>query len=167
RQAGCTDPRGAAFRLWQPRRRPGAQLVNVPGTWNFSDLQTADPPAATAFYVPLFGWEFDDVGFATMVRRPGYGNHLEATVHPDIRAVQSEAGAPPGFEDAVAWVTSGATERWQVSFTVADRDTSAEIAENLGAAIVATEDTLWTKTVTIRDPQGALLALSQFTPPGG
>jgi uncharacterized protein len=169
RQAGCVDPRGAAFRLWQPRNRPGAQVVNVPGSWNFSDLQTSDPHATTTFYAPLFGWEVDDVGFATMVRRPGYGDHLEATVYPDIRAVQSEVSAPPGFEDAVAWMGVKPVDRaefWQVSFTVADRDASAETAENLGGTIVATEDTEWTRTATVRDPQGAELVLSQFTPGG-
>jgi predicted enzyme related to lactoylglutathione lyase len=38
RLAACADPRGARFRLWQPRRRLGAQLTNAPGSWNFSDL---------------------------------------------------------------------------------------------------------------------------------
>ncbi|CAN5844674.1 VOC family protein [soil metagenome] len=169
RQAGCVDPRGAEFRLWQPRNRAGAQVVNVPGSWNFSDLQTSDPHAATTFYALLFGWEVDDVGFATMVRRPGYGDHLEATVYPDIRAVQSEVSAPPGFEDAVAWMGVKPVDRaefWQVSFTVADRDASAETAESLGGAIVSTEDTEWTRTATVRDPQGAELVLSQFTPGG-
>src|SRR4051794_25734868 len=85
RQAVCVDPRGAEFRLWQARKRLGAQLVNVPGTWNFSDLHTTDPHAAAAFYAPLFGWQIDDLGFATMVRRPGYGDHLAATVDPTIR----------------------------------------------------------------------------------
>ncbi|CAN5389177.1 VOC family protein [soil metagenome] len=167
RQAGCLDPHGAAFRLWQPRNRPGAQAVNVPGTWNFSDLLTADPQAATAFYARLFGWEVDDAGFATMVRRPGYGDHLEASVYPDIRAVQSEVSAPPGFEDAIAWMVSAETENWQVSFAVADRDSSASTAESLGGTVVVSEDTYWTKTATVRDPEGAQFVLSQFTPPGG
>ena len=174
RQAGCVDPRGAAFRLWQPRNRPGAQVANEPGSWNFSDLRTSDPHAATAFYAPLFGWEVDDVGFATMVRRPGYGDHLEATVYPDIRKVQSEVMAPPGFEDAIAWMVivpspnnTALPELWQVSFTVEDRDSSAATAENLGGTIVATEDSEWSKTATVRDPQGAEFVLSQFTPPGG
>jgi predicted enzyme related to lactoylglutathione lyase len=167
RQAGCVDPRGAAFRLWQPRNRPGAQVVNVPGSWNFSDLLTSDPHAATAFYAPLFGWEVDDVGFATMVRRPGYGDHLEATVDPGIRTRQSGVSAPPGFEDAIAWMVTAKTDRWQVSFTVEDRDSSADSADNLGGTVIATEDTEWTKTATIRDPQGAELVLSQFTPPSG
>ena len=56
---------------------------------------------------------------------------------------------------------------WQVSFTVADRDASAATAEELGGTVLDTEDAEWTKTATIRDPQGAELVLSQFTPPKG
>ena len=63
-----------------------------------------DPHAAAAFYSPLFGWEIDDVGFATIVRRPGYGDHLAATVDPDIRQRQSDVEDASGFEDAVAWM---------------------------------------------------------------
>ena len=170
RQAVCVDPRGAEFRLWQARKRLGAQLVNAPGTWNFSDLLTTDPHAAATFYSSLFGWEVDDVGYATMVRRPGYGDHLAATVDPDIRARQSDIVAPAGFEDAVAWmrlIPEGHPERWQVTFAVADRDASAATAEDLGATVIASEDSEWTKTATIRDPQGAEFVLSQFTPPKG
>jgi uncharacterized protein len=168
RQAVCFDPRGAEFRLWQARKRLGAQLVNAPGSWNFSDLLTTDPHTAAAFYAPLFGWEIDDVGFATMVRRPGYGAHLAATVDPDIKERQSGIMAPPGFEDAVAWmgiIPEGHRELWQVTFAVADRDASAAIAEDLGGAVVATENADWTKTATIREPQGAQFVISQFTPP--
>ena len=170
RLAACADPRGARFRLWQPRARLGAQLVNVPGSWSFSDLHTGDPDAAVAIYGPLFGWEFDDVGFATMIRRPGYGDHLEATVDPGIRERQAGVSAPPGFEDAIAWLVplaDGEADRWHVSFAVADRDESAALAERLGATVVSSEDTEWTKTALVRDPQGAVLTLSQFTPPAG
>ena len=168
RQAVCVDPRGAEFRLWQARKRLGAQLVNVPGTWNFSDLQTTDPHAAATFYSRLFGWELDDVGFVTVVRRPGYGDHLAATVDPDIRQRQLDIAAPPGFEDAVAWmnvIPEGHHEFWQVTFAVADRDESAESVENLGGAVVETADNAWTRTATVRDPEGAEFVLSQFTPP--
>jgi predicted enzyme related to lactoylglutathione lyase len=170
RLAGCRDPRGATFRLWQAQGRVGAELVNAPGTWNFSDLQTSDAPAAEAFYAPLFGWVFEDLGIATLVRRPGYGDHLEATVDPGIRDRQAGVVAPPGFEDAVAWVApsaAGAADRWHVSFTVEDRDDSAARAEDLGATVVVSEDTDWTRTALVRDPQGAELTLSQFTPPEG
>ena len=170
RQAGCVDPGGAAFRLWQARARAGAQLVNAPGTWNFSALQAADPSAAQRFYAPLFGWELLDLGGAALVRVPGYGDHLEATVDPEIRSRQEGVTAPPGFEDAVAWIQpaeNGGPDRWVVSFTVDDRDDTVAVAERLGATVVASEDSEWTKTATIRDPQGAELVLSQFTPPGG
>jgi predicted enzyme related to lactoylglutathione lyase len=57
--------------------------------------------------------------------------------------------------------------RWQVTFTVADRDSSAATAERLGATIVTSADSLWTKTAEVRDPQGAEFTVSQFTPPDG
>lgn len=171
RQAGCVDPRGAHFKLWQPRRRLGAQLVNVPGTWNFSNLQTTDPQAAATFYGPLLGWEFDNSGFATMIRRPGYGDHLAATIDPGIKERHATAGTPPGFSDAVGGIEQLADEQrpehWQVVFAVADRDESAPLAEKLGAAVVSSADTEWTNTALIQDPQGARLVLSQFIPPTG
>jgi predicted enzyme related to lactoylglutathione lyase len=170
RLAVCIDPRGAEFRLWQARKRLGAQLVNAPGTWNFSDLLTSDPHTAATFYSQVFGWEVDDVGFATMIRRPGYGAHLAATVDPDIMARQADISAPAGFEDAVAWmgiIPQGHPELWQVTFTVGDRDASAATAEELGGTIVDREDDEWTKTATVRDPMGAQFVLSQFTPPKG
>ncbi|NOP95292.1 MULTISPECIES: VOC family protein [Mycolicibacterium] len=171
RQAGCVDPRGAHFKLWQPRRRLGAQLVNVPGSWNFSNLQTSDPQAAASFYESLFGWEFDGAGAATMIRRPGYGDHLAATVDPDIKNRHAAGGTPPGFSDAIGWTgqlkDEQQQEHWQVVFAVASRDDSAELAEKLGAAVVSTADTEWTNTALIQDPQGARLVLSQFTPPAG
>lgn len=168
RGAVLTDPEGAAFRIWQARRRLGAQAVNLPGAWNFSDLHTADSTAAIAFYEKAFGWQVDDLGFATMIRRPGYGDHLESTVDPGIRARQSGVVAPAGFEDAIAWIAAAGPDEpphWHVSFAVADRDQTVADAERLGAQIVAQDDTEWTRTTLIRDPQGAEFTASQFTPP--
>ena len=170
RGAVLTDPDGIELRLWQAKRRLGAQVVNQPGAWNFSDLHATDPRAAVAFYEKAFGWQIDDLGFATMIRRPGYGDHLEATVDPDIRARQSGVLIPPGFEDAIAWVApTGADESpsWHVSFTVANRDQTVAEAERLGAQVLRQEDTKWTRSALIRDPQGAEFTASQFTPPSG
>ena len=93
-----------------------------------------------------------------MIRRPGYGDHLEATVDPGIRARQSGMAAPPGFEDAIAWIAPtapGEPSRWHVSFTVADRDQTMADAERLGAQVLRQDDTEWTRTALIRDSQGA------------
>jgi predicted enzyme related to lactoylglutathione lyase len=168
RGAVLTDPAGIEFRIWQPGRRMGAQVVNEPGAWNFSDLHATDPRTAVAFYEEAFGWHTDDLGFATMLRRPGYRDHLEATVDPNIRARQAGVQVPPGFEDAIAWVAPTRPDEaphWHVSFTVADRDQTAADAERLGAHILRQEDTEWTRTALIRDPQGAEFTASQFTPP--
>ena len=161
------DPAGVPFRLWQAGNHAGAQVVNEPGSWNFSDLHT-DRPDAIAFYAGVFGWSVEDLGFATMVRRPGYGDHLEATVDPTIRERQAAVVAPPGFEDAIAWVAPlepDLAPHWHVAFAVADRDAAAAQAQRLGAEVVSTEDSRWTRTALIRDPQGAVFTASQFTPP--
>ena len=50
RTAVFADPEGAAFRVWQAGRTHGAQVVNAPGAWNWSDLETRDIEAAKAFY---------------------------------------------------------------------------------------------------------------------
>ena len=130
RAATFVDPGGAMFRVWQPGRRLGAQLVNAPGAWNFSDLHTADLAAARSFYGHVFGWEADELDIggaqsATMWRRPGYGDHLAATVDPDIHRRQDAISAPPGFADAIAWLApldNGEVPHWHVTFAVGDRD---------------------------------------------
>jgi len=165
RTATLTDPGGVEFRLWQARRRLGAQVANEPGSWNFSDLHTADPAAAADFYVQAFGWTLDDLGYATAIRVPGYGDHLEATVDPDIRTRQ--ASAPEGFEDVIgafAPMNDGESPHWHVTFSVADRDESAASVERLGGTVVSSGQDDWTRNALVRDPAGARFTISQFAP---
>lgn len=162
RAAVCADPQGAVFRLWQARNRLGAQVANSPGAWNFSNLHTADP-TVLSFYSAVFGWQHDAELGAGMIRAPGYGEHLAATIDPGI--FERQAFAPPGFADVVAGlVVTDERPGWQVAFAVADRDDSAADAERLGAQVLRSTDTEWTREVLIRDPQGAELTLSQFSP---
>lgn len=170
RAATCVDPAGAEFRLWQAGRRPGSQLANMPGAWNFSDLHTPDSDAAMAFYAPLFGWKAVELGqgAGTMIQVPGYGDHLAATIDPGI--YERQASAPPGFADVIGGLAitgPGEPVRWHVTFTVADRDESAATARRLGARILNSADDVWTKNALVRDPQGAVFTVSQFTPPDG
>lgn len=164
RMATCADPQGAVFRLWQPHRRPGAQIVNVPGAWNFSDLHGPDPAAAQRFYREAFGWQVDaDLG-AGMFRLPGYGDHLAATIDPDIH--ERQAFAPPGFADVIAGFTpSDENARWWIRFTVGDRDASVADVERLGGHVFSATDTAWTREAVVADPGGARFILSQYTPP--
>lgn len=163
RAATCADPQGAVFRLWQARRRLGAQVANSPGAWNFSNLHT-DDPSVLAFYSTVFGWQHDPALGAGMIRVPGYGDHLAATIDPGIH--ERQAFAPPGFADVVAGLAvTDDRPGWHVVFTVADRDDSVALAERLGAVTLSSADTEWTREALIRDPQGAELTLSQFLPP--
>jgi predicted enzyme related to lactoylglutathione lyase len=166
RAATCADPQGAEFRLWQARRRLGAQVSNVPGAWNFSDLHTDDAAAAQEFYRSVFGWRYLDLGTDAhlMITVPGYGDHLAATVDPGI--YERQAGAPEGFADAIGAIETGsAGPHWQVTISVADRDLSVERARSLGASLLDTRDGFWADTARIRDPQGAELTLSAFHEP--
>lgn len=163
----CLDPFGVPFRLWQARKRLGAQVVNTPGAWNFSDLHAANPEASAEFYSKVFGWVFDDLGFATMIRVPGYGDHLAATIDPELHSRQADVNVPPGFADAIGWLSplrSGEEPHWHVSFTVADRDKAANEAERLGGTVIGRIDSDWTREALIRDSQHAMFTGSQFTP---
>ena len=54
---------------------------------------------------------------------------------------------------------------WHVTFTVHDRDATAAAAEQLGGSVLNRGDTEWTRDALLRDPQGAVFTVSQFTPP--
>ena len=171
------DPFGAVFSVWQAKQHIGAQLVNEAGTWNFSDLNTSDVEAATAFYGAVFGWvagELEGGGAEfTFLRLPGYGDFLERSVQPGLRAGQEEAGAPPEFADVVAGLVKMTSDRfpddvpphWSVTFAVDDADAIAARAEELGGALVAPPmDAGPTRITVVRDPQGAVFTASRFYP---
>jgi len=168
RAVSCTDPQGVPFRLWQARRRLGAQLVNVPGSWNFSDLLSEDLDAAIPFYAEVFGWRSAPLweGGDPVLTVPGYGDHLAATVYPDIHEQQSFA--PEDFADVVAGSTTpppGDGPRWRVTFSVEDLGQSVATAEQLGAVVLRRSESPYARTADLRDALGAELTLSQFRPP--
>ena len=113
RIAACTDPAGATFRLWEPRGHFGVQRANEDGTWNMSEIAVPDLEAARAFYGAVFGWVVDAIDFGGetgwMVRMPGYGDFLEQ-YEPGIRERQAEQGVPPGYEDALAWMSQATAD---------------------------------------------------------
>jgi predicted enzyme related to lactoylglutathione lyase len=109
------------------------------------------------------------MGFAGMIRRPGYGDHLAATIDPDIRERQERDGAPPGFEDAIGWLLAleqGEAPNWAVTFAADDTDAvAARAAESGGEVLVGPVDFPMVRVATIRDPQGAVFSVNTFTPP--
>jgi predicted enzyme related to lactoylglutathione lyase len=167
RLALVTDPTGANLALWEPGRRKGVELVNEPGSWNWSLLSTPDPAGAAAFYAEVFGWETDlDAPGPKLVRLPGYADFLEQ-FDPELRARHAAGGVPEGFSDAVAWILpSRGAAFWAVTFSVADADAAAQAAEQEGGRVVSgPTDTEWTREVVLADPAGATFTASAFRPP--
>ncbi len=74
-------------------------------------------------------------------RDPGYGDFLEQ-LEPEIRRRQTEAGVPPGFADAIGWMSKMSPDQfpedvpshWSVTFAVDDTNAVVAAAERLGAA---------------------------------
>ena len=171
RMAWCADPDGAGFGLWEPAPDRRCQTVNAPGTWNFSELKTADVAAATRFYAAVFGWEVDQVDMGamhgTMVRLPGYADFLEQ-FDPGIRQRHADFGAPPGFSECIAWImplAEGEAPHWNVTFSVADADGVASAArEHGGTVLVEPFDVPPVRSAVISDPAGARFTANAFKP---
>jgi predicted enzyme related to lactoylglutathione lyase len=174
RMAVCADSAGAAFRLWQPGTFRGAQLVNAPGTWNWSDLHTSDPQGAVALYGAVFGWvaATTEFGDALMWQLPGYGDVL-AEQDPALRERHAEPGVPAGFSDAIGWLQPIAADaapddtpsHWHVTFAVDDADATTSRAAELGGTVVAEPmDAGPVRLAELADPWGAPFTVSRFQP---
>ena len=153
RLAVIEDPGGAVFNAWQPRTRHGAQLVNEPGAWSMSILETPDPARAAAFYGELFGWTTEAFGPATMFRLPGYvGGEPQQPVSREVVAVMV-----PGEAD---------TTRWLVDFWVDDLDAAVARSEQAGGTTVAAPyDAPPGRSAVLGDPAGVTFSISQVTVP--
>jgi uncharacterized protein len=170
RMAVCADAEGAGFCLWQAGETKGAQLVNSPGSWNFSDLNSGDLERAKAFYGSVFGWKLEMVsvdgfefGFWAL---PGYGDFLEQR-DPELRERMAADNAPEGFADAVASMvpSEDATPHWGITFAVDDTDATASRAAELGGTVeVPPFDAGPVRNAVLRDPDGARLTVGKYDP---
>ena len=175
RTAVFADPTGAAIRVWEAGRHRGAQLVNDPGTWVFSELNTRDLDTPRAFYNKVFGWEASTVDLAgsetTMWRRPGYGDYLVQLNPPGWREALDEFGAPEGFADAVGWMNDMKTgpfpadvpPHWSITFSVDDTDAAVERVVKLGGRVIVEPfDAPPVRMAVVADPQGTVFTVSCF-----
>jgi len=154
RAAVLADPAGAVFCVWQPGTHRGAQLVNEPGAWTWSALNTRDLEGSKAFYAAIFGWQTGTFGTgggeATLWRVPGYvGGEPEQPVARDVVA---------GMVPAPAQVAP----HWIVDFWVDSVDATAGTALKLeGSVISAPSSTQAGRSAVLADPQGARFSVSK------
>ncbi len=123
-----------------------------PGTFSWVELATTDPETAKTFYGDLFGWEAEDNpipqeaggGVYTMLL---LGGERVAALY-EQRPDQRDAGVPPN---------------WFSYITVAEADTAASRAEELGGTVHAGAlDVMGTgRMAVIADPTGAFFGVWQ------
>jgi predicted enzyme related to lactoylglutathione lyase len=140
RMALLADPEGAAFAVWQPRARIGAERVNDVGCLCMNELATTDIEAARSFYEDLFDWttEMIDTG-------PGGPVMVSVNNRGSLNATVSEGhGAPP---------------HWRPYFTVESTEAAVERTRELGGGCLLEPVPIPDGSIAIaRDPQGATFA---------
>jgi predicted enzyme related to lactoylglutathione lyase len=138
RMAFAGDPTGGVFGVWQAGMHKGAQLVNEPGTWNWSELATRDVATARSFYSAVFGWASEE-----LTDVPG-GYHVQTI---DGHRVAGILPISPEMGD----MPTG----WGVYFSVEDADASTAKAQELGGTVIAEPfDVTVGRTAWLVDPLG-------------
>ncbi len=147
RMAVVADPAGAAFALWEAGEHIGAEVINEPGAFSWSELMTPDPQQVAPFYEAVFGW-------TTQTAPMPNGDYTVFFV---------EGGSTDGIAGAMAPPMPGMPPLWGIYFNVADATACVARAQELGGTVVVepTEipGTGWFATIT--DPQGATFSIMQ------
>lgn len=121
RMATCIDPTGAAFAVWQPLAKDGAECdTHAPGAPTWFETLTTDPQRAVEFYVALFGW-------TPVTSQPAPGMTYTVFEHEGAQI----AGAMAILSDKMPNVPS----HWATYFTVKDTDETVRLAKALGAEL--------------------------------
>ncbi|WP_170226305.1 VOC family protein [Rudaeicoccus suwonensis] len=143
RMAFCVDPTGAAFGLWQAGVHRGFGIYNEPGSVAWNDLMTRDLATAREFYGAVFGYQFQETG-------PGY-----------VTFSVPGSGPVGGIHQADE-LADDVPASWLVHFCVADRDSSAQIAQELGAQILMTMDTPFGPEALMQGKHGEVFSLIEL-----
>lgn len=141
------DPSGAAFGVWQPANHIGAELVNMPNTLVWNELQTRDKEGSLAFYGAIFGWTHDsDPNGYVMFKA---GDRIQAGM---IQMDESWGPVPPN---------------WSVYFMVADVDAAVVRVGELGGNVMvpATAAGEMGRFAVVQDPQGGIFTVMEFSGP--
>src|SRR5690606_9558840 len=125
RMAMLADPQGASFYVMDPTPppdNPDAQSdvfkAQVPGHAWWNELETADEPAAAAFYTALFGWSAD--------------NAMPMGERGDYRFIEA-GGEQIGAINP--WLADYMTVGWLPYFGVSNIDAAKRAAEASGGTV--------------------------------
>jgi predicted enzyme related to lactoylglutathione lyase len=143
----ATDPNGAAFGVWQPKEHIGAQLVNIPNTFVWNELQTRDLEIAKAFYTAVFDWQHD-------VDPSGYVTYkTNDRTHAGMMQIDESWGEVPN--------------NWQIYFMVEGIDAYTEKVKELGGNVLNGPMAAGEigRFSVVQDPQGGVFTIMEFSGP--
>jgi predicted enzyme related to lactoylglutathione lyase len=143
RMAVFADTTGAVSAGWQAKDMTGAQLVNEPGTFTWSELHTSNLEKAKQFYSDVFGW--------------GWGGPPEyAEVQVNGRTVAAAMTRNPEMPAEVP-------DNWLIYFGSDNLEADVEKATTLGATVTVPPTAIPNtgRFAILVDPQGAAFALFQ------
>ena len=142
KMAVFVDSVGAPLSAWQPNEHIGAQLVNEPGAFCWSELRTGDVGAAIGFYEHVFNW---------------VANPMEMDGAPYTLWNLGERPIGGMAED------SAGSSRWDISFAVADCDAAVAKAQELGGSVaMPAVDSSVGRFAGLTDPHGANFGVVQL-----
>jgi predicted enzyme related to lactoylglutathione lyase len=144
RMAVVADPTGAPIALWQAKNNIGSEVVNEPGAFCWSELNTPDVDAASAFFAKLLGWK----------AQPFEGM--------DYTVFENEGSAIAGASKPAM---PNMPPSWLVYFEVADTDATVATAKENGARVLAEPmDIPAGRFAVLADPQGAVFGVIKSAP---
>jgi predicted enzyme related to lactoylglutathione lyase len=142
------DPSGAALGLWQAGMHTGAQLVNEPGTFCWSELATRDVEGAKRFYDAVFGWDA----------------HTESAGPMSYTEFKLGGNSIAGMFEIGGDMPADMPPHWGVYFAVADCDAAVGTASALGATVIQPPmDIPVGRFAMLQDPQGAFFRVIKLS----
>ena len=144
----CQDTEGAVFALWQPGELKGAELVNEPGCWTWTNLLSRDVERARDFYGQVLGW--------TAERPEGAPEFIWNWQVDGQRWPEGLAGLMLMGTD----MPPDAPPYWEVYFMVESADEAIEKTKAAGGNLLfGPVDIPIARMAVLFDPQGANLSV--------
>jgi predicted enzyme related to lactoylglutathione lyase len=116
RMTFLVHPAAGAIGAWQPGRHTGAEIVNDPGSFSWSELHTGDVDGAKAFGDAVFGWTYSDQDFG-------------GTTYTVVQLGENGVGGMVGLPDDVP-------ANWLNFFAVEDCDATVATVRELGGTVM-------------------------------
>lgn len=150
RMAVINDPTGAFLMLWTPINNIGADRVNEPGAFTWSELVAAPNERTASFYETVLGLK--------MISAPmDDGSSYDGFTRDGTPETMIAGAIPPPMP--------GVPAHWSIYFGAEDVDaTAAKVAELGGKVIVDPFDIPVGRMAVVSDPQGAMFNLFRMDP---